>query len=66
MCVGYANTDFLTAPIEWTSVPFPVKALKIILSDLQNQHQQGDASGPARSRADDIDLDSDDEVRMDL
>jgi hypothetical protein len=54
-----AGADESAAPIEWTSVPFPVKALKIVLADLQGQG----TAGTVAARAEDADLDSGSEVR---
>jgi hypothetical protein len=63
VCAGLrgvcAGADACAAPIEWTSVPFPVKALKIVLADLQGQG----TAGAVAARAEDADLDSGSEVR---
>jgi hypothetical protein len=57
-----ARTDAIhSAPIEWTSIPFPVKALKMILADLQIQQTNAAGAG-AGTRMDDADIDSDDDV----
>lgn len=63
--IGTISRDLIRfhypVPIEWTSIPFPVKAIKIILSDLQNAL----GSGPAASRTPGDDMGSvasDDEV----
>lgn len=56
-------TDLLTpavaAPHEFTSIPFPVKALKIIIRDLQS----GGDSATISAQGNTFDVDSDDGVR---
>lgn len=50
---------FLTAPTEFTSVPFPVKAIKILLHELQS----GGESATMGNTQDYVDgVDTDDEV----
>jgi hypothetical protein len=51
--------DFLTAPHEFTSIPFPVKALKLILHDVQSG---GDAAAISAAQTGPRDVDSDDGV----
>lgn len=47
-------------PTEFTSVPFPVKALKLLLHDI---HAGGEAASKGLGKLDGSELDSDDEVR---
>jgi hypothetical protein len=52
-------TSVVTVPIEWTEIPFPVKALKIILSDLRSHlGEKADAHPTDEFLA----VDSDDDV----
>lgn len=47
-----------TAPIEFTSIPFPVKALKLLVHDLQSDGE----SATITAQGDKYDIDSDDGV----
>jgi hypothetical protein len=48
-------------PIQWTSVPFPVKALKLLVGELQSQFGSA-PEAKSRTDADDADAASDDDV----
>jgi hypothetical protein len=48
-------------PIQWTSVPFPVKALKLLVGELQSQFGSA-PEAKSRTDADDGDAASDDDV----
>lgn len=51
-------TNYFPAPHEFTTIPFPVKALKIVLHDIQSG---GDAA-TLTAQGDVYDVDSDDDV----
>lgn len=51
---------FVIAPVEFTSVPFPVKALKILLHDVQS----GGESATITAQGEAYDVDSDDGVSL--
>lgn len=51
------------APNRYTLIPFPVKALKLILHDVQMQEGgKGKEKGKGKATADDLDIDEDDGV----
>lgn len=68
MCLSFSSGYFLilcyllitAAPHEFTSIPFPVKALKILLHDVQS----GGESATITAQNDTYDVDSDDGVSM--
>lgn len=49
----------ITNPNEYTSIPFPLKALKLILKDVQivKQGEKGKTAGPSASAGSDIEED---------
>lgn len=57
------NASIFLAPHEFTSVPFPVKALKIIIHDIQSE---GDSATFIAAQTKAYDVESDDEVRFNV
>ena len=60
-CTDWVMYHFLLAPHEFTQIPFAVKALKIIIHDLQSGGES--ATIAAASGFKSVDVESDDGVR---
>lgn len=58
--IPYVLTLVLAVPTEWSSVPFPVRALKILVNELQNSGEDAMAVAEAKKHAkDEVDADLD-------
>lgn len=64
MCCYVQRTDrnHSAAPHEFTSIPFPVKALKILVHDLRS----GGESAAIGGQGEEFDIDSDDDVSLSI